>query len=643
MNQRIKKYLLVTLALLLLIPAQSFAINGYSDVVEETRSIFSLPAEGVKGQVSVGVKGNTYSNGTKNGDFSNGATDWFSVNGTTSANNNILTSIGSGGSATVQVYTTTNINSVSNKRVFIKALLKATNDSSINIRGRITGESGGTTVTAFEQLTPVNNQVYLLSGIITVGSDWVGNVRVFLQHAYSDSATASGKSMEIQEVLTVDMGTSSNDELYDLNIDELNDRFPYWFNGTKSTLPLSINGVGKNLIDTLQLERGTINEPGDKPNGVTNRVGMHVNLQIGKSYIISGLNDFKVYFRTDLTDNGWHGEGYVYTANSVLTAVIFRKSDNSEFDVSELKGLNIQLEEGASATTYEVYKESISYITLPEGEELRSLPNGVKDEVSGGKLYKRTGKHVLQSGDITSLQTSATNYDTVAIVQGNFSPSVVAIDSSNSPGIFRIPGFRNASISITDDDSLVWTYAYDTDFSGALRLLIPKGTYVDLAAAQADLAGTTLTYQLAQPKEQTLITTPLIGYPNGTIIIEPVVKSAAMYKDGITIEDSSLPIKHIESVNKIQKGIKTPVNFTKIDEYSFTIEGAVNGEIYEYVYKYPSELTTIPTISYSVPTTLQGQVNGNVKITEINTQTIQEIQNRIDLLRQQLGNVINIP
>lgn len=57
---------------------------------------------------------------------------------------------------------------------------------------------------------------------------------------------------------------------------------------------------------------------------------------------------------------------------------------------------DFQIEKGSTVTTFEPYKEKTTTITLPEGAELCSLPNGVVDCVdSTGIINKKIGKMVL--------------------------------------------------------------------------------------------------------------------------------------------------------------------------------------------------------------------------------------------------------
>lgn len=108
-------------------------------------------------------------------------------------------------------------------------------------------------------------------------------------------------------------------------------------------------------------------------------------------------------------------------------------------------------------------------------------------------------------------------------------------------------------------------------------------------------------------------------YPNGTVYWEPVIKDKAVYSSGISVE---LPIDELESVTA--NGVSIPLDTVTVaqDGFSFTSESIVDGDIVEYVYWYPEELTTVPTMQVgpyvieggigSLPSDANGQVSVSV-------------------------------
>lgn len=77
---------------------------------------------------------------------------------------------------------------------------------------------------------------------------------------------------------------------------------------------------------------------------------------------------------------------------------------------------NFQIEEGTVATDYELYKEQLIEYLLDE--PLRSLPNGVSDEIVDGKLIRRVGKKVLNGSE--NIIASSWNTDLVNTLRFDF-------------------------------------------------------------------------------------------------------------------------------------------------------------------------------------------------------------------------------
>ncbi|NLY81153.1 MAG: hypothetical protein GX078_00040, partial [Clostridiales bacterium] len=198
--------------------------------------------------------------------------------------------------------------------------------------------------------------------------------------------------------------------------------------------------------------------------------------------------------------------------------------------------LECQLERNDDATPYEPYTESNMY--LPNVEELRSLPNGTKDEirVNEGKLIKRTKKYILQASDITGFNTSRANVDTISVSITSMT-GIVENQEGVSQSVFHIDGFAPSNLaSVPDDSKYVGQYIYSRSISGSiLALIVEKGKYSSIAEVRADLAGTTLIYQLAEPVEIPVqVSGTLLSYPSGTVYVENVVADAGLYSDGIT-------------------------------------------------------------------------------------------------------------
>jgi hypothetical protein len=203
-------------------------------------------------------------------------------------------------------------------------------------------------------------------------------------------------------------------------------------------------------------------------------------------------------------------------------------------------------------------EESTQYITAKDEEgntvELRSLPNGTKDEirVSENKLIKRIGdKTNVASGTVIDYSDMTTGGQFVAY----------ASDGTSQVGV--------------------------------------KGDTLTITA-------TSLTYQLATPIEKPIqVSGSLVSYPSGTVYIEPFVADAGIYVDKMEVLYSDLPIKALEKISKVDfgTGLETELDITATviaeDKLSFTHPDLTSGDIVFYVYEHGAEGTIPETeISY---------------------------------------------
>lgn len=263
---------------------------------------------------------------------------------------------------------------------------------------------------------------------------------------------------------------------------------------------------------------------------------------------------------------------------------------------------NFQVERGTVATPYEPYTESTQYITAKDDEgkivELRSLPNGTKDEirVSEGKLIKRVSDEVvLQESNFRLFRTNNTNNDLVVVDRSIF---VNIINPGTDTIATKVWTSRTAprNGASFDSENNVWTHSFDEN--NDMLIFLPKGLYADLSSVREDLAGTTLTYQLAEPIEIPIqVSGNLIGHPSGTVYIEKVLPDAGIYTDKMTILHQDAPIKRLDKLSKVDfvTGIETELNPAQAvingDKLSFTHPGLSSGDIVFFEYEYDREST----------------------------------------------------
>jgi hypothetical protein len=253
--------------------------------------------------------------------------------------------------------------------------------------------------------------------------------------------------------------------------------------------------------------------------------------------------------------------------------------------------MKLQLERGSIATPYEPYIESTAYVVAKDEEgniaELRSLPNGIKDEISviEGEKTQRVKLTTLQASDIAQIN-SYTNVD--AAVSKPFDDGLLG-------GAFDLEGISQCD-PVTFRDIVNIGKAFRFINSIRIYYVVAKGT--TLEQARSALAGKMLTYQLAEP-----IVTPiqvsgnLISYPSGTVYIEPYVADAGIYTDKIEVLHEDLPIKAIEKVSKVDfdTGLETKLDATAAviaeDKLSFTHPDLTSGDIVFFTYEYDREST----------------------------------------------------
>ena len=250
-------------------------------------------------------------------------------------------------------------------------------------------------------------------------------------------------------------------------------------------------------------------------------------------------------------------------------------------------------------------QESAAYVLAKDAEgkivELRSLPNGTKDEfnVVEGKYTKKVSDTVSVSGTMfASLDT--TTYVNVDVVKTTaFSDAMAGTTSKD--GMTRLydkNGAELSEVAQTDIDNAasVGKYYWHTDKT--LWIIVAKGAYADITAARTGLGTMTLIYQLATPIEIPIQTSgSLVSYPSGTVYIEPFVADAGIYTDKMTVLHQDLPIKVLEKLSKIDfmTGLETELDVSDAviaeNKLSFTHPDLVNGDIVFFTYEYDREST----------------------------------------------------
>jgi len=258
--------------------------------------------------------------------------------------------------------------------------------------------------------------------------------------------------------------------------------------------------------------------------------------------------------------------------------------------------------------------ESVAYVPAPGN----SLPNGTADEIDllTGKKTQNVQEYALTADDFSGLSTAYTNLDVLSISRNNFTDWILYGTPTNlrTTGSTYISGFTDTLTLTMDSADNIGKNLVQYTQKNILSLGIPKGTYADLAAAQAALAGTVIYYQLATHVETDV---HIRGrkdfklYPSGTVYTEPSLWGYLTAATTI-ITTSDRPIKSIRKVVRfdVSNGEITETDVTAYastsDNLSLTISGYDSTKTYFYDCEYDTQYSTNPGID------LECEVNGGV-------------------------------
>lgn len=618
---------------------QELYVADYSTETTETAPIISLPDSVIKGQLSATVQGRTYSNIEINGNFANGTTGWTAIFATASVTNNKLSLTGDGTSASFLTRQNTKPTTLNNK-YFVKAKARVldANCQSINLR------VNGTDVKVVN--TPVANTWYELTALVTgTGTSiYLDEIRAY----YADAITANGKTMEIQEVVIIDLTTQADTET---DLTKLSQKYSF-VDGTKSTLSVGLKSVNINQFNAFDVVQsgfeyyfssGGVTAYCDADGSITinNSTGATRGIRFNKRIPVKPNTNYNLSQLASM----YRARIFVFDSSDSVIAELIGSSGTTNIQFltganasyirygysgteSTLTRTNIQLEIGTVATLYTNHEVSEAYI----GQELRSVPT-TNDEFG---VVNNQWRH-LQKVDIKSL--SSTSYDSLdTTTYTNVDIIKTTVVTGALVGTTGIDGsvmyFNSSGTQLTEIDATSIDYASSVNkfywtATAALWIIATAGTHVSIASARTSLGTSTLYYELTTPVPTYIDGMGLlIAEPNGTIIIEPVIKDELAYDTSIalasgytfkstTVSNEFITLQLI-STNDDNTLTYTNINFaatgavtivTALD--SFTIASAATGNIYYYEVYYDSSLSCIPTLTYSYPENLSAAVHGN--------------------------------
>ena len=216
---------------------------------------------------------------------------------------------------------------------------------------------------------------------------------------------------------------------------------------------------------------------------------------------------------------------------------------------------------------------------------------------------RRSGKvKILGSGDITDIFTTPINVDYVLFSKP--SDYVGYGNTSALPTSFSIEGYKDKNPLYTHDDTRSIGEASASAGTTTFYIIVAKGTYANIAAARAALAGKKLVYQKAQSTPVSLTGLPALDLePGGTLQVETGVIEFRAHPDGgvLTIPDVAKPIISIDKVLKpvIQDGILhyEPITPTSNTATTITLPAGYS-DATEYRVVYKTNPTPLPTVRY---------------------------------------------
>ena len=533
----------------------SLPSNAPTKTVTFDGGIYSVGSDVVNGQVSdIVLLGRTYTNGVINGDFSDSTNGWFNSIGSLAVVDNIMIGTSNGASSTRSISTTANIPVASNKKVYIKARFRTRSENATKLEFYVRGSITSGTVQKITFNNPEKDRWYYINDIISLPSNMEGNIHIAFWMVHESAEQSEGQVLEIDGnygVLAVDLTSLGETET---DTDKLSQKY-HFINGTKSTNSVRIKSIGKNLFDEpkikSQLDKISKAESFNMiydgnlltvsgQNEISAYGYKKVWLIQGKTYtvVVDGYKDAGAFGNVGLYKLTLAGSIGAKVAGVALSNTRSIKTVNTGvIDATGYYALtyfptyytstqsnmyiySVMLKDSTVLdNSYEPYKESIAYIN--GAGELRSLPNGVKDEVNIGlgQKIQRIKKYVLQADDIISFSQSGTYVDLITIrAFSDFSAGQTWQYAYPELITDRTTGRTTAS---WDLETSYWTHAFDS--SKKIYIYVPKGTYANLTEARSALAGTTLIYQLAEPVVTKLpAQAPLQVFENGTVYVEPI-------------------------------------------------------------------------------------------------------------------------
>ena len=440
------------------------------------------------------------------------------------------------------------------------------------------------------------------------------------------TGNAIGAKIKLRDIRIFELPTGSQIEsdFNTLTADQLAEKYPY-VQGQRDTVSGRVKSTGKNLFVANTSNRMYGNAAMTKTTTGIIIKGSPVN---SVSYVsVPYKLKPKTQYNLSAVVNIISGEGRVairYSDGSAITAlfssgnisfitddtgsgsIYFYCKSTADTGNYEVRYSDIMINEGTVAP-YQPYIESLAYLPRIGKRLLNNVADSL--DLMTGECVQRVNQYILQANDIINVTSS--DHTNVNMAKTRvFTDNAVWINDINRN--IEISGMEQIAYANRDDISNVGKYCAVNNQT--LWFPLPRNTTLEQARTQ--LAGLKLTYQLAEPITTNTIPQPIKINPSGTLQWEYIKGEIEYpYSDKVSVTDTTLPIKSIVRLVKVNKsnGTETPLNISQAvisaDKLSFTHPSLAKGDIVDWDYEYDSSFSAMPEISFSYNNGYTGTYN----------------------------------
>ena len=255
---------------------------------------------------------------------------------------------------------------------------------------------------------------------------------------------------------------------------------------------------GKNLIDVSKVIRGDI--VGGNVSDGNNYITDFIHLEYGKNYILS--NCYKSSYET-----AWFTQDKKFIQRTFGTTITPPTNDcyyvRIEYGIEQ--GINAQLEEGSTETSYEPYIQSVKMLAEENAQQStetmdlkmlgwtvpREYP--IQNEVNGNQFIQKVGRVDLGSLDwnyATNPNRFNADFNSVKFVSN--STPIVAYSTKYDIYSFDTAIYKDKTISVCGSNDI------------ASFLVVIDSSYTDAESFKQAMQGQYLYYELATPINKTI-------------------------------------------------------------------------------------------------------------------------------------------